>query len=70
VLGEVLEDASNEMNTLARRVLQRAQSQWCELDEHIAWCDERIAAHARDNPAVKKAATLIGVLPVRRLEWC
>ena len=45
-------------------MLQRAHSQWRELDEHIAWCDERIAAHARDNPAVKKSATLMGVGPV------
>jgi transposase len=64
VLGDVLEDASNEMNTLARLVVQRAQSQWRELDEHIAWCDQRIGAHAKDNPAVKKAATLMGIGPV------
>jgi transposase len=64
VLADVLEDSSNEMNTLARLVLQRAQSQWRELDEHIAWCDERIAAHSRDNPAVKKAATLQGIGPI------
>ena len=63
-LSDVLEDASNEMNTLARLVLQRAQSQWHELDEHLAWCDERIAVHARDNPAVKTAATLMGIGPV------
>ena len=64
VLADVLEDASNEMNTLARLVLQRAQSQWRELDEHMAWCDQRIAAHARDNPAVKKAAKLQGIGPI------
>ena len=64
VLSDVLEDASNEMNTLARLVLQRAQSQWRELDEHMAWCDERIAAHAKDNADVKKAATLMGIGPV------
>ena len=64
VLGDVLEDASNEMNTLARLVLQRAQSQWRELDAHIVWCDECIAAHAKDNPDVKKAATLMGIGPV------
>jgi transposase len=63
-LADVLEDAGNEMNTLARLVLQRAQSQWRELDEHIAWCDQRIAAHARDNPVVKKAATLQGIGPI------
>jgi transposase len=64
VLTEVLEDAGNEMNTLARLVLQRLQTQWREIDVHIAWCDERIAAHQRDNDAVKKAATLIGIGPV------
>ena len=32
VLTDTLEDASNEMNSLARLVLQRAQSQWRELD--------------------------------------
>ena len=64
VLADVLEDASNEMNALARLVLQRAQTQWRELDAHIAWCDERITAHARDNDAVRKAATLLGIGPV------
>jgi transposase len=64
VLSDVLEDASHEMNTLARLVVQRAQAQWRELDAHIAWCDERIAAHAKDNAEVKKAATLMGIGPV------
>jgi transposase len=64
VLSDVLEDGANEMNTLARLVVQRAQAQWHELDAHIAWCDQRIAAHAKDNPAVKTAATLIGIGPV------
>lgn len=64
VLTEVLEDGANEMNTLARRVIQRAQAQWRELDEHIAWCDERIAAHARDNDAVRRASQLLGIGPL------
>ena len=64
VLSDVLEDAGNEMSTLARLVLQRAQAQWREIDVHIAWCDERIAVHQRDNDAVKKAATLLGIGPV------
>jgi transposase len=64
VLSDVLEDAANELGALARLTLQRAQAQWRELDEHIAWCDERIAAHGRDNPAVKQAATLVGIGPV------
>lgn len=64
VLTDTLEDASNEMNTLARLCVQQAQSQWRELDAHMAWCDERIAAHAKDNADVKKAATLMGIGPV------
>ena len=64
VLSDVLEDAGNELGTLARLTLQRAQSQWHELDAHLAWCDERIAAHAKDNEAVKAAATLLGIGPV------
>jgi transposase len=43
-LPDVLEDASNELPALARMALQRAQLQWVELECHIAWCDERIAA--------------------------
>ena len=61
VLAEVIEDAGNEMNTLARLVMQRAHEQWRELDAHIAWCDERIAQHVRDNPAVRRAARLMGI---------
>jgi transposase len=64
LLSDVLEDASNELGTLARLTLQRAQAQWSELDAHLAWCDQRIAAHAKDNDAVKAAATLLGVGPV------
>ena len=64
VLSNTLEDASNEMNTLARLCVQQAQAQWRELDEHIAWCDERIAAHAKDNADVRKAATLMGIGPM------
>ncbi len=64
VLADVLEDASNEMNTLARLALQRLQDQWREIDAHIDWCDERIATHGKDNDAVKKAATLLGIGPV------
>ena len=52
------------LTTLARLTLQRAQAQWSELDEHIAWCDARIAAHVRDNPAVKRATELLGIGPV------
>ena len=61
VLTDLIEDASNEMDALARLVIQRAQAQWRELDAHLAWCDERIAQHARENPAVRCAAALMGI---------
>ena len=64
VLSDVLEDAGNELGTLARLTLQRAQFQWRELDEHLAWCDERIAAHAKGSDAVKAAASLLRIGPV------
>ena len=49
------------LGTLARLTLQRAQSQWHELDAHLAWCDERIDAHAKDNAAVKATASSLGI---------
>jgi transposase len=64
VLADVIEDAGNEMGTLARLTLQRAHAQWRELEEHLAWCDERIAEHARTNEQVRTATTLMGIGPV------
>ncbi|TDM05000.1 MAG: IS110 family transposase [Ideonella sp. MAG2] len=63
-LDDILEDASNELNALTRWTLQRAQAQWRELDAHLQWCDERLAAHARDNAQVQRAGQLMGVGPV------
>jgi len=64
VLSAVIEDASNDIAGLARLVIERAQTQWKELDEHIQWCDERIAAHIKQDEQAKQAAQLIGVGPV------
>jgi transposase len=64
LLDDVLEDACNEMNFLARIALQLAQAQWRELDAHLAWCDERIAEHAKNNDAVKRAGELMGIGPI------
>jgi transposase len=63
-LPEALEDASNELPSLARLALQRAHLQWIEIECHIAWCDERIAAHVRSDAQAKTAATLCGIGPV------
>lgn len=63
-LPDVIEDASNELGTLARLALQRAWAQWQELDAHLAWCDERIACHLKGNEQVRQAKHLLGVGPV------
>lgn len=63
-LPDVIEDAANELGGLARLALQRAWEQWQELDAHLAWCDERIAAHLKTNEQVRQAERLMGVGPV------
>jgi len=64
VLAEQLEDAGNEMTGLARMAIERAVQNWSELDEHIAWCDQRIAAHVKDSERARQAMQLPGVGPI------
>lgn len=63
-LPEALEDASNELPAVARMALQRAHLHWLEVEEHIAWCDERIAAHVRSSEQARTATQLCGIGPV------
>ncbi len=63
-LPDAIEDASNELPWLARVALQRAQLHWAELECHIAWCDERIAAHVQTDEQARTAAQLTGIGPV------
>lgn len=63
-LPEVIENADNELDGVARLVIERAQMQWRELDEHIDWCDARIAAHVKGDAQAKAAMQLQGVGPV------
>ena len=63
-LPDAIEDAGNDLGGIARLALQRAQQQWDELDEHLSWCDQRIAAHLKDSPDAASAQQLIGVGPV------
>lgn len=64
VLPDVLEDAANELGGVARMALERAQTQWAELDEHLSWCDARIAAHLKADEQAARAQQLLGVGPV------
>jgi len=60
-LADVIEDASNELSTMARLVLQRAFEHWRELDEHLRWCDRQVGQHVRSSPAAKRAAKITGI---------
>jgi transposase len=60
-LADVIEDASNELSAMARRVLQRAFEHWRELDEHMRWCDRQVGQHVRSSPAAQRAATITGI---------
>jgi transposase len=60
-LGDVIEDASNELSTTARLVLQRAFEHWRELDEHMRWCDQQVGQHVRGSAEAKRAAKIIGI---------
>lgn len=60
-LSDVIEDASNDIASMARLVLQRAQEHWREIDAHIKWCDQRVADHLKVDEQVQRAAELMGV---------
>jgi transposase len=61
VLADVIEDASNELSTVARLVMQRAFEHWRELDEHLRWCDRQVGQHVRASSAARRAAKIIGI---------
>jgi len=63
-LPDVIEDADNEMGANARFSVQRAQQQWAELDAHMQWCDERIAAHVKEDEQARAATRLQGIGPI------
>lgn len=60
-LPDVLEDACNELSTVARLVAQRALEHWRELDEHLRWCDRQIGQHVRDSAPARRAAQVSGI---------
>jgi transposase len=49
---------------MARLVIEHAQTQWQEFDDHIAWCDQRIAAHLKEDEQARQATQLMGIGPI------
>jgi transposase len=62
LLGESA--ASSGLPDILRLGLQRLHLHWLELEIHIAWCDERIAAHVRQDAQASQAIHLMGIGPV------
>jgi len=60
-LCDVIEDASNDLSTMARLVVQRAFEHWRELDEHMRWCDQQVGQHVRASAQAKRAVKLTGI---------
>lgn len=68
-LSEMIEDADNDLPGVARMVIERARSQWQEIDAHIDWCDARINAHIENDEQARIATQLVGVGPSQRKRW-
>jgi transposase len=60
----VLDDMNNELPDIGRLALQQALLHWIELDCHLAWCDERVAVHARSDARARAIMPLSGIGPV------
>lgn len=60
-LGEVLEDADNELSGRARLVLQQAYEHWRALDAQMRWCDRQVGQHVRSSPEARRAAKIVGI---------
>jgi transposase len=63
-LPGAIEQGDNGIPDEARLVLQRALEHWVQLDEHMAWCDMRITAHAKGDAKARVAMQLCGVGPI------
>ncbi len=62
-LAGVLEDASNELPSVARLALERAFAHWRALEAEMAWCDARIAQHVKEDLQAQQAQRLVGIGP-------
>lgn len=64
VLAEVIEDASNDLASLARLAIDEAYTHWRQLEEQIQWCDDRIAAHLKEDEQARQARQAVKVIGV------
>jgi transposase len=60
-LAQLLEDGANELPGVVRLAIERAAQQWRQLDEDMAWCDQRVREHVRSDERAKRANELLGI---------
>jgi transposase len=63
-LHDTLEDASNELPGIVRVALQRAHLHWLEIEIQMAWCDEQVALHAKNDAQAKAISQIPGIGPL------
>ena len=63
-LQDLLEDAENGLDWLARLAVQELSTHWEAIDQKIDWCDLRINAHIAEDTQAKAAMQLMGVGPI------
>jgi transposase len=61
---DALEDATNEMNGLARMALLCGWEHWQTLDKQIAWFDGQIAAQAKQDSQARQLMSISGIGPL------
>lgn len=60
-LPYILEDAENTLTMQLRTAIIRERDHWEYLEGQMAWCDEQILEHGRQNALVKKAERILGI---------
>lgn len=63
-LHDALEDASNEMPGQLRVALKRAHLHWLEIEVQMAWCEEQIQLHAKNDAQAKAIGRVAGIGPI------
>lgn len=63
-LAEVLEDADNGLDPLARELLNQGRDELLRLEESLRFYDERIQAQARTQPAQQRLQSVPGFGPI------
>jgi transposase len=63
-LHDALEDATNEIPGVVRVALKRAHLHWLEIEIQMAWCDEQVGLHAKNDAQALAISKIPGIGPL------